>query len=273
MNIKSDPPTQFSQIENLQVAKPARVCYRICSLLITSLVATSLAVGGHKPDKGPTEWRSYKFKGQDMKAAEKECDAGGKPLPEYVPTVREGEPNLALLKQSSFKVLNTIGNGAHCPKPHNPNGKAKGRHCGKFLNDGFYNNCRSWIIGPLESWGQIDIGSVGTVNRVFPGSDHSQGFADRVLSDFDILVSTTKAPDNSNAPSWKKVYKHKEGPVRETTEIKFKETQAQWVRIHIRGADGARVDELEIYGGSNPLSVDSASKLTTIWSQIKIDSQ
>ena len=67
-------------------------------------------------------------------------------------------------------------------------------------------------------------------------------------------------------------YKHKEGPVRETTEIKFKETQAQWVRIHIRGADGARVDELEIYGGSNPLSVDSASKLTTIWSQIKIDS-
>ena len=129
MNIKSDPPTQFSQIENLQVAKPTRVCYRICSLLITSLVATSLAVGGHKPDKGPTEWRGYKFKEQDMKAAEKECDAGGKP------------------------VLNAIGNGAHCPKPHNPNGKAKGRHCGKFLNDGFYNNCRSWIIGPLESWG------------------------------------------------------------------------------------------------------------------------
>ena len=223
----------------MQVAKPTRICF----LLITSLVVTSLAVGGHKPDKGPTEWRGYKFKEQDLKAAEKECDAGGKPLPEYVPTVREGEPNLALLKQSSFKVL-----------------------------DGFYNNCRSWIIGPLESWGQIDIGSAGTVNRVFLGSDHSQGFADRVLFDFDILVSTTKAPDNSNAPSWKKVYKHKEGPVRETTEIKFKETQAQWVRIHIRGADGARVDELEIYGGSNPLSVDSASKLTTIWSQIKIDS-
>ena len=120
---------------------------------------------------------------------------------------------------------------------------------------------------------QTDIGSVGTVNRVFLGSDHSQGFADRVLSDFDILVSVTKAPDNSNAPSWKKGYTHKQGPVRETTEIKFKETQAQWVRIDIRGADGARVDELGIYGGSNPLSVDPVSKLATIWSQIQTDSQ
>ena len=151
--------------------------------------------------------------------------------------------------------------------------KLRGGIAANSFNDGFYNNCRSWIIGPLESWGQIDIGSVGTVNRVFLGSDHSQGFADRVLSDFDILVSTTKAPDNSNVPSWKKVYTHKQGPVRETTEIKFKETQAQWVRIHIRGADGARVDELGIYDGSNPLSVDPVSKLATIRSQIKTDSQ
>ena len=237
------------------------------------MVVTPLAVGGHKPNKGPTKWRGYKFKEQNIKAAEKECDHGGKPLPEYVPTVRDGEPNMALLKQSSFKVLNTLGNGAHCPKPHNPNGNPKGRHCGKYINDGFYNNCRSWIIGPLESWGQIDIRSVGTVNRVFLGSDHSQGFVDRVLSDFDILVSVTKAPDNSNSPSWKKVYTHKQGPVRETTEIKFKETEARWVRIDIRGADGARIDELEIYGGSNPLAVDPVGKLTTIWSQIKTDSQ
>ncbi|MCS5610114.1 MAG: hypothetical protein NZ961_06845, partial [Candidatus Poribacteria bacterium] len=101
----------------------------------------------------------------------------------------------------------------------NPNGNPKGRYCSKFLNDGFYNSCRSWIISPLESWGQIDIGSVGTVNQVFLGSGHSQGFADRVLSDFDILVSTTKASDNSNAPSWKEAYTHKQGPVRETPNI------------------------------------------------------
>ena len=65
---------------------------------------------------------------------------------------------MALLKQSSFKVLNTLGNGAHCPKPHNPNGNPKGRHCGKYINDGFYNNCRSWIIGPLESWAKQILG-------------------------------------------------------------------------------------------------------------------
>ena len=148
----------------MQVTKPTRFRHYICFVLMASLVVTPLAVGNHKPKKGPTEWRGYEFKEQDMKAAERECDHGGKPSPEYVPTVREGEPNMALLKQSSFKVLNTLENGAHCPKPHNPNGNPKGRYCSKFLNDGFYNSCRSWIIGPLESWGQIDIGSVGTVN-------------------------------------------------------------------------------------------------------------
>jgi len=41
------------------------------------------------------------------------------------------------------------------------------------------------------------------------------------------------------------------------------------VRIHIHGANGARLDELEIYGGNNPMSIDPIGKLPSTWSQIK----
>ena len=70
-------------------------------------------------------------------------------------------------------------------------------------------------------------------------------------------------------PLGNKAYTHNRGPIRETTRIEFKDTQAQWVCINIRGADGARIDELEIYGGRFPLAVDPVSKLTTTWSEIK----
>ena len=93
-------------------------------------------------------------------------------------------------------------------------------------------------------------------------SDHSQGFADRVLSNFDILFVKDKAAAKFTCAHLEiKVYTHNQSPIRKTTGIEFKDTQAQWVRINIRGADGARINELEIYGGSNPLSVNPVSKL------------
>ena len=75
-------------------------------------------------------------------------------------------------------------------------------------------------------------------------SDHLQGFADRVLSNFDILFVKDKAAVKFTCAHLEiKVYTHNQSPIRETTGIEFKDTQAQWVRIHIRGADGARVDD------------------------------
>ena len=93
-------------------------------------------------------------------------------------------------------------------------------------------------------------------------SDHLQGFADRVLSNFDILFVKDKAAAKFTCAHLEiKVYTHNQSPIRKTTGIEFKDTQAQWVRINIRGADGARIDDLEIYGGSNPLLVNPVSKL------------
>lgn len=200
------------------------------------------------------------FKKPDEAKAKKECDAGGKPLPELVPTIRDGEPNLALLEDAKPEASSLIA--GWCPQ----------RHCIEYLNDGFYNNCRSWIMGALPAWAQVDIGQVATVDRVFFGSDHSQGFNDRAATNFEILVSEKVADKDSKAGTWKVMLKYNDvaKPIRETTEFKFKQpVQARWVRIDITAPDGSRIDEIEIYGGKNPLAVGTTGKLTTTWAMMK----
>ncbi len=238
--------------------------------LVYCIVVTSVMIGlmdvpsvlaGHNPPKGPEEFNGLQFKKQDAKKAEGECEAGGAPLPEFSPTVRDGEPNLALLKDAKPEASSVIA--GWCPQ----------RHCTEYLNDGFYNNCRSWIIGTIPGWAQIDIGTIATVNRVLLGSEHAPFWKDRFLTDFDILVATETADKDSAAKTWKKVltYDKAGAPISETTEFKFKETEARLVRIHIRANDGARIDEIEIYGGKNPLAVEPVGKLTTTWSRIKAE--
>ena len=224
---------------------------------IAMLISVSAVFALHDEKKGPEKFGRYEFKEQDIKAATDACDAGGKPGPEFVPTVRDNAPNLALLKDAKGEASSQLE--GWCPR----------RHCIEYLNDGFYNNCRSWIIGPIPGWAQIDIGDVANVNRIYFASDHSQGFLDRTTADFDILVATTKADPNSEAKTWTKVYTHKGDPVSETTEFTFKDVEARWLRIHIRANGGARIDEIEIYGGKDPMAVEPKGKLAITWGNLK----
>lgn len=226
-------------------------------VVVALLIGIPVVFAIHEEDKGPEKFGRYEFKEQDIKEATDACEAGGKPGPEFVPTVRDDEPNLALLKDAAPEASSQIA--GWCPQ----------RHCTEYLNDGFYNNCRSWIIGPIPGWAQIDMGEVANVNRIIFGSDHSQGFVDRTTVDFDILVATTKADPNSEANTWENVYTHKGDPVSETTEFTFEDVEARWLRIHIRSNGGARIDELEIYGGRDPMAVEPHEKLTTIWGHLK----
>ena len=226
-------------------------------LLVLSIIIAPMVHAEHNEEKGPEKFGQYVFKEQDIDAATKACDAGGKPGPEFVPTVRDKEPNLALLKDAKAEASSLID--GWCPR----------RHCTEYLNDGFYNNCRSWIIGAIPGWAQIDIGEVANVNRIIIGSDHSQGFLDRMAADFDILVATKVADANSEANTWENVYTHKGAPISKTTEITFDDIEARWLRIHIRTNAGARIDEIEIYGGSDPAAVEPIEKLPTVWGQIK----
>lgn len=233
--------------------------FTLYCLLVILITITPMVSAEHNEEKGPEKFGRYVFKEQDIDAATKACDAVGKPGPEFVPTVRDKEPNLALLKDAKAEASSLLH--GWCPQ----------RHCTEYLNDGFYNNCRSWIIGAVPGWAQIDIGEVANVNRIIFGSDHSQGFDDRTTADFDILVATKVADANSEANTWENVYTHKGAAISKTTEITFDDVEARWLRIYIRKNADARIDEIEIYGGDDPFTVEPTDKLTTVWGQIKIN--
>ena len=69
-------------------------------VMVAMLIGMPAVFAVHDEAKGPEKFGRYEFKVQDKKAATDECDAGGKPGPEFVPTVRDKEPNLALLKDA-----------------------------------------------------------------------------------------------------------------------------------------------------------------------------
>jgi hypothetical protein len=78
----------------------------------------------------------------------------------------------------------------------------------------------------------------------------------------------TKYDEDSEAATWEEVYKHNGGPVSATTAFEFKAVDARWVRIEIRGPDGARIDEIEIYSLKGA-AVKSENKLVATWGRIK----
>lgn len=215
----------------------------VCLLLVMFLVVYSAA---------------QDFKEPDIKKAEKECGRNGAPGPEPVPFKDEnGDPNLALLKDAKPNASSLLG--GWCPQ----------RHCTEYLNDGFYNNCRSWIPATnAPCWAEIDLGDIYTVHKVAFGSEHVAHYKDRTVTEFNILVAVEYAED-SKSNKWKKVFHLKEDKgIRDTTSFEFKPVQARWVRIDIlANVQGQpRIDEIEIYG---TLAVEPGGKLTTTWGKIK----
>jgi len=184
-------------------------------------------------------------------------DAG--PEPEEVPEVDErGAINVALLPD-------TAPNSSSCIAGY------EDRHNTEYLNDGWYNNPRSWIVGdPLPGWVEIDLGAVYQVDKVAFGSEHTAQWEDRAVEAFSVLVATEYDAD-SGAATWTEVFSYSGDPVRDTTPFTFDAAAAQWVRIDISAADGCRIDELEIYAMPDTSAVDSTDKLTTKWGRIKTE--
>lgn len=205
----------------------------------------------------------YKFKEQDIAKATAECADPSPCKPELVPTKDdEGNVNLALLEAAKPNADSTIA--GWCPA----------RHCLEFLNDGFYNNCRSWITnsGGPEAWAEIDLGAVYVVKKVAFGSDHCGNYKDRAAKKFRILTATQYDKD-SGAATWKELfaYDKADSPINQTNTFKVKESEAGYVRISVlNGAAGVRIDEIEVYGTAlTGTAVFPQGKLTTAWGQIK----
>ena len=177
------------------------------------------------------------------------------PEPEEVPEEDErGAINVALLPDTAPNASSCI---AGYPL----------RHQIKFLNDGWYNNPRSWIIAGVPGWAEIDLGRVYEVDKVVFGSEHTVQFNDRKTGDFSILVAT-EYDEDSEAATWTEVYEHDGDPVSATTAFEFDAVNAGWVRIEIRGPDGSRIDEIEIYS-LKARAVDSRNKLASKWGKLK----
>jgi hypothetical protein len=183
-------------------------------------------------------------------------DAG--PKPEPVPDVDErGATNVAFLQDTSPNASSCIPGYAD-------------RHSIAFLNDGWYNNPRSWLAdGNPPAWAEINLGKVYTVDKVVFGSEHTAQWKDRAISEFGVLVATEYNAD-SKASTWKEVFQYKGDPVRDTTPFMFNPVDAKWVRIDIRTSDpGPRIDEIEIYAILSSSAVTNNGKVTTTWAKIK----
>ena len=203
-----------------------------------------------------------KFKKQDIDKATEECQDGSPCKPELVPTIdKDGSYNLALLEAAMPNADSLIA--GWCPA----------RHCTEYLNDGFYNNCRSWISAKpsgQEAWAEIDMGSAYPIKKIGFGSDHCANYKDRAAKDFRILVAKDYN-EKSDGGSWKVVYDNKNGEqITETTYFEFNEVEARYVRISVlsTSASEVRIDEIEIYGSG--LAVNKKGKVATCWGEIKI---
>ncbi len=63
-------------------------------------------------------------------------------------------------------------------------------HTVEHLNDGNYGNGKSWIAaGTGEEWAQIELPKAATVNRVVFSRDRNRNYADRMPTDFEVLLS------------------------------------------------------------------------------------
>lgn len=160
------------------------------------------------------------------------------PDTEPVPINRSGLANLALLKQAHASASSLLENGRYP------------QHQTEFLNDGWYNNCRSWIAGSMPSWVEIDLREVFEVSGVRFGSEHKGYWRDRAAKAFAIGLALDQTRN------WKIVYEHgnDQAPVKGTMEFPFASHPARFIRVDIshveliKQVNEVRIDELEIYG-------------------------
>lgn len=162
------------------------------------------------------------------------CDTAGSPSPAAVPIKDAGGlTNLALLKDAKATASSAF------PDP------TGSRHRISYLNDGWYNNCRSWIPGNMPAWAQIDLGKDYLLEKIVFGSEHTGYYNDRAATNFTISVKA------QNSTNWSVVYSHDSGsPVKATREFPISPINARWARIDVSASqpNPVRIDEFEIYG-------------------------
>jgi len=203
--------------------------------IIATVGAVLLVVGGVLAIVfWPTDDPELVFKSIDV-ANPPYCDRAGSPEPRPVPTKdASGMPNLALLLNARASASSVT---------HDPSGS---RHRTAYINDGWYNNCRSWIPATMPAWAEIDLGSEFRIEAVALGSEHEAYYKDRAATKFKISVFSNRVSNE-----WRTVYTHSSGePIRDTTLFDFDPVVARKIKIDITKSipNPVRIDEMEVYG-------------------------
>jgi len=182
------------------------------------------------------------------------------PPPRAVP-LRDatGRPNLALLAEAR-----ATGSSLIPVMPADEREPVNSRHRYSYINDGWYNNCRSWVAASRTdpAWIQVNLGGVYQVSGVAFGSEHDQYYHDRAALEFKVETSL----DDAN---WTLALEHPAGqPIATTTTFNFAApVSARVVKLTIKSSTppfhpntspggvrvsefpgGVRVDEFEIFG-------------------------
>lgn len=195
------------------------------ALFLLASVVMSSRLFSEAPETGEFSVTDF-----DVNRVAPSCE-GPSPAPAPVPIVLDnGLYNLSLLVNARASASAPLQGYPH-------------RHRIEHLNDGWYNNCRSWIADQMPAVASINLGAVYEVFGVRMGSEHEAMHRGRAASQFKIEVS--------NPGAWRSVYTHSGAPIQGTTEIFFdKPVLAQFVRLQIQAADHhqVRIDELEVMG-------------------------
>jgi hypothetical protein len=181
------------------------------------------------PGFSPSEFRTVDRNNPPL------CDAASART-QPAPLGSSGLANLALLLQARASASSLI--------PGFP-----GRHEITFLNDGWYNNCRSWIPAAMPAWVELDLGDVFELHSIKLESEHTPYWNDRAPSEFSVRKDT--------AGEWRAALYHSpsKGAIHGTTEFTFPAIEARYVHVDFtatEGGDLVRIDELEVYGRRIP---------------------
>lgn len=167
-----------------------------------------------------------------------DCDRAGSFAPQRVPLRdAEGRWNLALLKTARARASSTIRGWP-------------GRHQELFLNDGWWNSCRSWVARSMPALAGVDLGAEYRIDAIAAGGEYQPYYHDRNAVEFTIEVAGEDRRFQTVAR-----FDDPRRPLKRRRVWRFDQPLvARYVLLDIRRSfrGAVRIDELEIYGDLAP---------------------
>lgn len=129
-------------------------------------------------------------------------------------------------------------------------------HTIPHLNDGIYGNPNSWIGGTATSFCAIAFPASRTVGRIAFGRDNTGAFTDRTIGNYTVQFTTVANPTSSTPDvSWTTIGSFTvEGTAIPSPSLRhvYEFAAVSATGLRVLTPNGACIDELEIYAGSDP---------------------